>query len=257
VLVQFDSMGAVGRITLARPQVGNAVSPPLIADLAAAIDAAEAAPCRAVLIAAEGANFCVGADLKYLEAAGARLAAELERMANEFHAALVKLCAMKVPIVVAARGMVIGGGFGLALASDFLICPADARFSTGYTRLGLSADAGVSFFLTRAVGVRRARSLLIDPRFIEPNELVALGIAERIVPADELDARALAFATELASGPTAAIGAIKRLTQAAIEGELRAHLDRETREIVMLARRPDVLAAIQATLARQEAVFSG
>jgi 2-(1,2-epoxy-1,2-dihydrophenyl)acetyl-CoA isomerase len=254
-LVRFVQDGTVGRLILARPEAGNAVTPALIADLGAAVDAAERSPSRAVLITAEGTNFCLGADLKYLVAADS-LAAELEGMANAFHSALARLCALPLPIIAAVQGNAIGGGFGLALAADFLICAEDARFSTGYARLGLSTDAGVSFFLTRALGIRRARTLLIDSRFIPAEEALALSIAYQTAPANTLDGTALEFAKQLADGPTSAFAAIKRLTEAAATAEnFPEHLARETGEIVTLAAHDDVRRAIRATLDRARPIF--
>jgi 2-(1,2-epoxy-1,2-dihydrophenyl)acetyl-CoA isomerase len=158
-LVRFEHLGNIARIILARPDAGNAINATLIADLGAAVDAVRAVEPRSVLITAEGANFSLGGDLKHLHAAGSDVAAELGRMAHDFHAAQLRLIGIGVPIIAAARGHTIGGGFGLALSSDYLLCSENARFSTGYSRLGLSADAGVSYFLTRALGVRRARTL--------------------------------------------------------------------------------------------------
>jgi 2-(1,2-epoxy-1,2-dihydrophenyl)acetyl-CoA isomerase len=254
-LVRFEQDGTVGRLILARPEAGNAVTPALIADLGVAVDAAERSPCRVMLITAEGTNFCLGADLKHLAAADL-LAVELEGMANAFHSALARLYALAQPTIAAVQGNAIGGGFGLALAADFLICAEDARFSTGYARLGLSADAGVSFFLTRALGIRRARTLLIDSRFIPAEEAIALGIAYRAAPANTLDGTALEFARHVADGPTNAFAAIKRLTEAAATAEnLLEHLARETREIVTLAAHDDVRRAIRATLDRTRPIF--
>ena len=253
-LVRFEHLGNIARIILARPDAGNAINATLIADLGAAVDAVRAVEPRSVLITAEGANFSLGGDLKHLLAAGSDVAAELGRMAHDFHAAQLRLIGIGVPIIAAARGHTIGGGFGLALSSDYLLCSENARFSTGYSRLGLSTDAGVSYFLTRALGVRRA--LLMDARFMSADEAVLLGIADRKVSDDRLDTAALDLARELAEGPTAAYAAIRRLTDAAATNSLATHLDEETREIVALAGREDVRAALSTPLTRTKAIFT-
>lgn len=255
-LVGFEQLGNIARITLARPDAGNAINAALIADFSAAVDAARAVEPRSILVTAEGANFSLGGDLKHLLAAGNDVAAELGRMAHGFHAAQLRMIGIGVPIVIAARGNTIGGGFGFALSSDYLLCSENARFSTGYSRLGLSSDAGVSYFLTRALGVRRARTLLMDARFISADEAVVLGIADRMVPDDRLEAAAHDLAKELAEGPTAAYAAIRRLTDAAATSGLATQLDEETREIVALAGREDVRAALSAPLTRSKPVFA-
>lgn len=256
-LVEFEQTADVGRIILNRPDAGNSVNPALIDDLGKAVDAACAAPVRAILIQARGANFSLGGDVRHLSAVGDDVAAELHGMATRFHVAQLRLCQLPVPIVAAVRGNAIGGGFGLALSADFLICTDTARFSTGYSRLGLSADAGVSYFLTRAVGARRAAALLIDARFLSADEAVAIGIADRQVPDAELDEAAERWAVELAAGPTSAFAAIKRLTDEARTNSLGQQLDRETEEISALAGRKDVIAAISAIAARAKPVFEG
>lgn len=256
-LVEFQQTADVGRIILNRPEAGNSVNPALIDDLGNAVAAACAAAVRAILIEARGANFSLGGDVRHLAAVGDGVAAELHDMATRFHIAQLRLCQLPVPILSAVRGNAIGGGFGLALSADFLICSDDARFSTGYSRLGLSADAGVSYFLTRAVGARRAAALLIDARFVPADEAVAIGIADRQVPNADLDAAAERWAVELAAGPTSAIAAIKRLTDEARTNSLAHQLDRETAEITALAARKDVIAAVSAIAARAKPVFEG
>jgi 2-(1,2-epoxy-1,2-dihydrophenyl)acetyl-CoA isomerase len=256
-LVEFEQTADVGHIILNRPEAGNSVNPALIDDLGKAVDAACAASVRAILIRARGANFSLGGDVRHLVAVGNGAAAELHQMATRFHIAQLRLCQLPVPILAAVRGNTIGGGFGLALSADFLICADTARFSTGYSRLGLSADAGVSYFLTRAVGARRAAALLIDAGFLSADEAVAIGIADRQVPDADLGDAAEQWAAELAAGPTSAFAAIKRLTDTARTNSLAQQLDRETEEITALAEREDVIAAIGAIAARTKPVFKG
>lgn len=255
--VEYVRSDDVGRIILNRPEAGNSVHPALIDDLADAVALVAAAPPRVVLIMARGPNFSLGGDVRHLAAAGDGVADELAAMASRFHAAQLQLCQLPVPILAAVRGNAIGGGLGLALSADFLICADNARFSAGYSRLGLSADAGVSYFLTRAVGARRAAGLLIDARFVSAAEAVVSGIADRTVAESELDQAAEQWAAQLAAGPTTAFAAIKRLTDAAQTSDLAQQLDREAEEIVALARRTDVVAAIAAVVARTKPSFSG
>ena len=113
-------------------------------DVLAAIDAAGRSGPGALLLTAEGSNFCVGADVKHLATVLDDLPAKLSAMADGFHAALADLAALSIPIVAAVQGHAVGAGFGLAMMADVIFAADDARFSTGYARLGLSADAGVS-----------------------------------------------------------------------------------------------------------------
>lgn len=254
--VSFDIEAGVARLTLARPETGNAVSPDLVKDFSAAVQGISASKARAVLLRAEGSNFCVGGDLRYLGQAGRALPEKLREMAEGVHAALLLLYEMDAPIVCAAKGNIVGGGLGIALVSDFLLVAEDARFSTGYTRLGLSADAGTSYFLTRALGSRRARALLIDSRFFSAREAVDYGLADRVVKDDGLDGAAQDLAAQLAAGPTSAYGTIRRLTDAAITNDLKTQLAFETDQICALAERDEVANGIKAVLAKQKPTFS-
>ncbi len=247
--------GGLASLVLSRPEGGNAVSPELIRDLGRSVDEIAAARPRAILVRAEGPNFSFGGDLQHLAAQGNGVADVLAGMADGVHASLLKLRAVDAPIVCAARGHVLGGGLGIALTSDFLVLSDTARLSTAYSRLGFSADAGVSYFLTRAVGVRRATAMLIDSRFLGAAEVLALGLADRIVADGQLDGAALTLAQDLAEGPTAAYAAIRRLTDAALTNDLATHLDLETREITTLARRDGVAETLRAVLEKRKPVF--
>lgn len=246
--VRFEIDQRLGIMTLARPAANNACDPAFIDALAHAAEAATDADIGALLIRADGTNFCVGADLKHLGALDGDLSDALDAMAVTFHRALALLADLPVPVVGAVQGHAVGAGFGLALVCDQLLIAEGARFSTGYARLGLSADAGVSFHLTHALGVRQARSLLMTPRSIGSTEMVALGLADAVIADADLQKEALHRAHGLAAGPTAAFTVIKRLTSAALAQSLSAHLDMERDEIVSLARQPDAQQRIAAAL---------
>ena len=236
------------RISLDRPANGNAVTPGLIADLMGAVAEAEDPDVRAVLIAGSGANFCAGADLRHFAGKLDRVADELQEMATGFHAMLERLYRLPKPVVAAVQGTAIGAGFGLALAADLVVAGRSARFSTGYARLGLSADAGVSWFLTQALGPRQAGALLMTARFLGADEAHSLGLIDEVVEDEALPAAAETAARAVAAGPGGAYAAIKALTRAARGNDLPAQLALEEAHVVRLARDPAVAAAMAAML---------
>jgi 2-(1,2-epoxy-1,2-dihydrophenyl)acetyl-CoA isomerase len=248
--VQTDLHDGLLRITLSRPEAGNAVVPATIDGLDEAMALAGGADVRVVLLDAAGRNFCVGADLRHLGGSG-ELAAELDGMAGRFHAMLIRLISLEIPVVAAVQGNAVGAGFGLVLSADVVVADPSARLTTGYAKLGLSADAGVSYFLTRAVGPRMARSLLITSRSIDAQSAERLGLVDEVVGAGDLDRRASEIAASLAAGPTAAFAAVKRLVSEASAGNtLAEHLGLEQGEIVALAGSESVTGAIKAILER-------
>lgn len=253
--VKFSAESSVGIVTLARPEAGNAINAAVAADLDAAVARVEQSGVRAVLLCAEGPNFSMGGDLRAFGDSGSAIADTLEGLAISVHATQLRLVNTGLPIVSAVRGVAVGGGLGLALMSDYLIASDTARLSTGYSRLGLSGDAGVTYFLSRALGPRRAATLLMDARFITAAEALAMGLVETATADDALDETALRLARQLAEGPTAAFAAIRRLTDAAGRQDLASHLDMETREIVALARDPRAEAHVAAVLAKKSPRF--
>lgn len=256
-LVSFVVDAGLARLTLERADAGNAITPELIEDLDAALVRTVDCGARAVLLGASGRNFCVGADLKYFAGRPDRIVHDLRDMANAFHAALIRLTELPIPVVARLQGAAIGAGFGLMLAADHVVCSQDARLSTGYAKLGLSADAGVSLFLTQALGPRLARNLLMTSRFISGPEAVALGLADECCARTDLDHVADRAALRFADGPGSAFAAIKRLTtEAAGAPLLQSHLDRERDEIVQLAE-SGVLARAIATIAPVGTEVSG
>ena len=246
--VTFQEADGIGRLTLQRPPA-NAMSPDAIGQLLQAVTDASQSAARVLLVTGAGANFCVGADVRHLGSGTHDMPAELDAMAIEFHEAIARIAELTIPVVAAVQGNAVGAGFGLMLVADIVVASKNARMSTGYTRLRLSADAGVSYFLTQQLGVRQARALLITARFLSAPEALALGVVDEIVPDAELFARAEALAVTLSNGPTDAYRAIKRLTGMASENSgLRSQLDSERSAIVALARNPDVRAALNAVL---------
>lgn len=131
------------------------------------------------------------------------------------------------------------------MMGDVIFAAEDARFSTGYARLGLSADAGVSWSLTRALGLRRARSLLLTAGQITADQALSMGLIDQVLPVPLLSKAAEDAALAFARGPTPAHAAIKMLTAEAETAEdFAGHLIRERDSVVRLADHPQVRAAI-------------
>jgi 2-(1,2-epoxy-1,2-dihydrophenyl)acetyl-CoA isomerase len=235
-LVTLSVEAGIVRLVLNRPEAGNAVTPGLIDDFMKALNELEGAEIAAIVLGGDGANFCVGADLRRLAGRIEHIEVELRRMADSFHACVARLVELPAPLVVRAQGAAVGAGFGLLLAADYVVCAETARFSTGYSKLGLSPDAGVSWFLTRALGPRLASSLLMTSRFVSAHEAVSLGLVDERCAPEDLHDRAHAAAERLAQIPPQAYAAISRLVaEAAVGCDFRTHLDRERDEIVALA----------------------
>jgi enoyl-CoA hydratase/carnithine racemase len=201
-LVRYQADGAVAVITLDRRPV-NALSGQLVADLEEAIDRAAAGAVRAVVVTGSP-HFAAGADISEFKAAmdsggsGASLGVELGQALNT-------IAALPKPVIAAVRGFALGGGLELAMACDLRVLSEGARVGQPEIKLGVIPGAGGTQRLARLVGVGRAKDLVLTGRMIDARTALAWGLADRVVPEDELDAAARALADELAAGATVAM----------------------------------------------------
>jgi 2-(1,2-epoxy-1,2-dihydrophenyl)acetyl-CoA isomerase len=135
---------------------------------------------------------------------------------------------LEKPVIAAVNGPAVGAGFNLALAADILIASEAAVFSQIFTRLGLVPDLGGLYFLTRVVGLNKAKELCFTAKKIGAAEALALGIANRVVPADRLLDEARKIAVEIAAGPPTALAMIKTLLNKSSNSTLEQMLEYES-----------------------------
>jgi enoyl-CoA hydratase len=211
----------VALVTLDRPKA-NALSIELLTQLGAAVrDLADDPPGAVVLWGGERL-FAAGADIS--EFAGSERAREL---GLRFRAALDGLAALPRATIAAVTGFALGGGCELALACDLRVAADNARFGQPEILLGIIPGGGGTQRLTRLVGVSRAKDIILTGRHVDAAEALRIGLADRVVPAGEVLASALALAAELAAGPLAAQALAKRAVDTGLEGPLAAGLDLE------------------------------
>jgi 2-(1,2-epoxy-1,2-dihydrophenyl)acetyl-CoA isomerase len=202
----------LARLRLASEDGRNAIDPEWVREVSRGIDRCASDPTvRALLISATGNSFSVGGDLRHFGEHLHRLPEELDDMITSYHETLVRLGELSVPVVCAVRGGVGGGGLGLLWAADVVLAADDLKLATGFARLGLSGDGGGSWWLPRLVGMPRARELMLGNRVLSATEAADWGLVSRVVALESLEDEALAVARELAAGPTAAYGEIRRL----------------------------------------------
>ena len=205
-LVEYVAEASVAVITLVRPPV-NALSGALIADLDHAISLAADPGIRAVVVTG-APHFAAGADIAEFRAA--MDAGGKDFLAGHLSAVVRRLELLPKPTIAAVRGFALGGGLELAMGCDFRYLADDARVGQPEIKLGIIPGAGGTQRLARLVGVSRARDLVFSGRQVGAEEALAIGLADRVVPAAGLMEAASAFASTWVSAATAAIGAAKR-----------------------------------------------
>jgi len=218
--VRYVAEAGVGRITLARPRVLNALHAPLAEELAEAVALAERDDeAWVIVVTGEGRAFSSGMDRTALSAGEVG-----ESFFRHWIDALNRLEDMAKLVVAAIRGYCIGGGLQLALACDFRLCAADAVLGLGATRHGLIPDGAV-LRLARIVGLGRAKELALLNENVGPEAAAAMGLVNWVVPPAELDtALARVVAQCLQAAPTAAAHT-KRLLLASFHADPRGLID--------------------------------
>ena len=247
-IVAVEPAGAdhVARITLCRPP-HNYFSLDMIAAVADALEALdEHDDCRAVVLCAEGKNFCAGADFS-----GAAT-----YTSEQLYAAAVRLFRTRKPIVAAVQGAAIGGGLGLALAADFRVAAPEARFSANFARLGFHHGFGLSVTLPRLVGEQRAADLLFTGRRVDGAEAVTLGLADRLASLDRLLDEAVAFAADIAASAPLAVESIRATMRGDLADRVAAATVREAAEQARLRATADFAEGTRATAERRPPEFT-
>ncbi|MEU4730911.1 enoyl-CoA hydratase-related protein [Streptomyces sp. NPDC023588] len=222
--------GNVSWIILNRPEAMNAVTPDQRERVIALLADASADPTvRAVVITATGKGFCAGADLRGAPAGpGDRVAGDVARMIRLGAQRLITaVLDCEKPVLAAVNGTAAGIGAHLALACDLVIAAEPARFIEVFVRRGLVPDGGGAYLLPRLIGPQKAKELMFFGDAVPAAEAERLGLVNKVVPAEELEATARAWAERLAQGPTRAIALAKQLVNASLDGDRTAALAAE------------------------------
>jgi 2-(1,2-epoxy-1,2-dihydrophenyl)acetyl-CoA isomerase len=260
--VVVERRGGVLEIILNRPEILNAVNRETIAALAAAVaETAEDRAARVVLLRGAGTHFCAGGDItmfaELIRLTPAERQTALYRIVDTLHPLLVRMRHMPKPIVAVVQGAAAGVGLSFVLAADLALAAEDAVFTSGYIHLGTSPDGGMTATLPHIVGIKRAAELMLLGERFDAQRALALGLVNRVVPADALETEAAALAARLAAGPTHAYGRTKGLLQATLGDAFDAQLRRETESFAACAATEDFAEGVRAFLEKRRPAFSG
>ncbi len=257
--VLFRREGQVEVITLNRPEKMNAFNYNMLYALIQRFEELhQDDDARAVLITGEGRGFCTGADLT---GGGARADAHTPmgmRLSTHIYSRCIRsLALMEKPVIGAINGDAAGAGCNFALACDILIASEKARFIQIFVRRGLVADAGGTFFLPRLIGLSRAKELMFSGEPVDARSALELGLVSRVVPHERLMEEAMEEARKLATGPTRAIGMIKRMLNRSFESDLETCLEMEASMQGIAVSTADVMEGITSFLQKRTPEFKG
>lgn len=222
--LQTTYEGAIARITLTQPQVRNAFSDEVIADITAAFtEVGRRAEVRAVVLAAEGPAFCAGANLNWMRRMADYTRAENVADAAKLAEMLRVIYECPKPTIARVQGDVVAGGMGLVAACDMAVCVDTAGFFLSEVKLGL-IPATISPYVIRAMGARAAHRYFLTAERFGAAEALRIGFVHEVVVADQLDAKVGEWLKALTSASPNALRACKRLVLDVAEREINAQL---------------------------------
>ena len=257
--VLLDVSGGVATVTFNRADAMNALDTPTKELLLSTLQrVAEDAEVRVVVLTGTGRAFCVGQDLREHIALLQSQDESLWQTVPEHYNPIVELIAtMNKPVIAALNGVAAGAGAAFAFAADLRVLADTAGYNLAFAGIALSCDSGSSWSLPRLVGTARAKELLLMPRTVRAEEALALGLATRVVPADELADVVAELAGTLAAGPTLAYGSIRRAVAYSAGHTLTESLAREGEYMSLTGASEDHAAAVSAFLAKESPAFTG
>jgi 2-(1,2-epoxy-1,2-dihydrophenyl)acetyl-CoA isomerase len=256
VSVRYTSDGDLVEITLDRPDVLNSLDAATAGELRDALDRAEGAGARAILVRGEGRAFSAGRDLR-----GADPLTEDARaiLTGTFNPLIQRVADVAVPTFAAVQGACLGVGLGIAMACDVVVAADDARVGSPFARIGAVLDSGAHLAFFERIGPHRALELVYTGRLLTGAEAARWGLVNIAVPAGELLEHVRAMAKEVAAGPTAAFRQSKAIVRR-LAGErldLAAVLAAEADAQGAVAGGADYVAGISAFLEKRAPTFRG
>jgi len=253
----LSNRDGIAEIRLNRPERRNVLSVEMVDALSWAVtEVLATGGTRVIVFSAEGASFGTGGDLSFFHEAEDKKSAA-ERLVHPLHATLKKLAEAPVITIGSLKGPVAGAGMSLALGFDFAIAAEDTVFSFAYPRVGVPTDCGGSWALPRIVGVRKALEIALLSQPVSAEEALRLGLVNRVVPLDTLEAETANLAQRLAAGAPVAQARLKALIRQSLDTSYADQLDAEADGFIGCSQTEDFSEALSAFFGKRKPQFTG
>ena len=256
-LVTLDVEDGTALLTLNHPEVMNAISTDMLEGIMDALDHVEdkANNVRCLVITGTGKGFCAGANLQGRNTGDKRGAGSV--LESHYHPILRRLRHLHCPIITAINGVAAGAGMSIALTGDLVLAAKSAYFLQAFRRIGLVPDAGSTWMLPRLIGLARAMELSLLGEKLPSEKALEWGLINRVYDDANLMTEAKKMASELANGPTVALGLIRKLYWTSPENSFEEQLDLEFRSQRVAGSSGDFKEGVTAFLEKRPAKFTG
>jgi enoyl-CoA hydratase/carnithine racemase len=257
--IGIEKRGHVALVEIRRPP-NNFFDIPLIKDIASAFEGFdEDGNIRAVVLAAQGKAFCAGANFgngSELDAQGRRRD-EPEPGVAPLYIEGNRLFRTKKPIIAGVHGTAVGGGLGLAMVADFRVTCPEARFCANFTRLGFHPGFGLTVTLPAVIGETKAALMFYTSRRVSGEEAYAMGLADVLVPQDQVRDAAIKLATEIGENSPLGLIATRMTMRNGIADRVLKATDHELEEQTRLRKTEDFKEGVNAVSERRMPNFKG
>lgn len=255
--LDLDVESGIARITIESTSHHNSLNAELAEEFLAIVTAlSENDTIKCIVLTGSNGVFCAGADLTMFEGEPSD-AVLFRRTATTFHDCLIQLLEAEVPVVAGVNGPAVGAGFSLAISADIVVVNDAATFEFGYTNVGLPGDGGITYYLPRLVGLRRAKEIALLGKPIQPAEAVEIGLATEAVSPQQFESRLDEVVDQIASGPTRAFGIVKKLLTRSFDRGIAEQLAAETDCIARAAHTRDYARGLAAFEEDAQPEFQG
>jgi len=253
-IVRYEQADGVAVVTLNRPDAMNAFTSQLSIDLLAALEQARNdGSVRAVVLTGEGRCFSAGADLK----GGLEGRTVFGKLQYEYRPVMTAVASMPKPVIAAVPGSAAGIGLSLALTCDLLIMADDAFLLSPFTTISLVPDGGLNWLLVRQLGYRRAFQLSVESERIDAGRCVELGLANKAVPAGQLQVAAREWAQALVKRAPLSLAATKKVMRLAMDHDWDTCFNAEAELQQSLVGCADNVEGVKAFFEKREPEFKG
>lgn len=249
----------IAAVTVARADIGNASSPEMLGEIRDAFLALTAdREVRAIIFAAEGKHFSVGADFAFLQRLTTMSASEIkDTVYANFQGAARAIYRCPKPTLALVQGAAVTVGCELALACDFRIAADSAMFQESWIKLGIMPPLGGTFLLPRIVGLGRAMEMCLRGKQVRAEEALSIGLVSEVVAKDDLAARGMEFARELAASAPLGYATVKQSIQRALESSMDAEWQANLSNQALLLGSKDHREGLAAVTEKRAPAFVG